>query len=178
MSTSATINDVDTNAKPSIIPELYDAVVFMVSKKVKNEDGTFTTETGVKVTTGDKPIKELREKKPDDILKEQQIRGYKVTSYEGLLELCGGDADEANYIMNRGIQGKINQCIQELATLDTDGNLAFQFVEGAFDSKEWIARETKRRNLSETEKMDKFVKNLDPVMQKMLAQLLASKGII
>jgi len=172
MSTSAVVPS-ETPVSIAVSPELITFAVYTVETEIKNADNTVSKAVALKHTSSDKEI--TKSKEDGTFLFEQSVTAYRVGSLEGLTELVP-DAEEAVNIINRGIQQKFNQKVKAFLTeVDAEGNPVFQQVEGAFDSKDWIQAETKRRNLSDTEKAMKFVNNLDPALKAMLAQMLAAQ---
>lgn len=89
---------------------------------------------------------------------QQSVRKYKTGSTTALHSLIN-DEEEENNIINRGIAAKFSQKVNsKLLETDDEGNLVFQPVEGVFDSLEWLQEETKRRNLSPLEKVERDLK--------------------
>jgi len=136
------------------------------------EDGQSIKDKSV-VSVND--FEDWQKKHPDETLAIQQsIRKYRFGSVEAFLKTID-DEEEAVNIINRGVAAKFSQKLNaKLLETDETGNLAFQPVEGVYDSLEWLQEETKRKNLTPIEKVERDLKkNLSALSGDDVAKLQA-----
>lgn len=105
---------------------------------------------------------------------QQSIRKYRFGSVQAFLNTID-DEEEAVNVINRGVAAKFSQKLNaKLLERDETGNLAFQPVEGVYDSLDWLQEETKRKNLTPGEKVERDLKkNAANMSQDDIAKAIA-----
>lgn len=163
----------------AIKPENQDYMVYLQL----NDDGTFKAKS---LVSGDFAKWEEAHKEDKPVWQRGfelpvTVRGYTVSSFEGLLQLIGGDAEEAVNIVNRGLKQKYSQKIN--ATLlevdEANKQLIYEPTGEVYDSRALLSEPTRRRNLSVEERFTRAVKDLPGIpadidadlIKKLLAQL-------
>jgi len=99
----------------------------------------------------------------------------------GIKEICPNEEEAANNF-NRGAKQKANNRLKALLTeVDADGKLKFDpstdLVNNVLDMREEIASESKRKVLTEEEKLDRFLADFPEAMRAaMKSAYLAQRG--
>lgn len=105
----------------------------------------------------------------------------RAKNYEGIKTICPNE-EEAAANFNRGAKQKANNRLKAILTeVDADGNLKFDpnsdLTNGVLDMTDEIASESKRKVLSEEEKLDRFLAPFPEAMRSaMKAAYLAQRN--
>lgn len=156
----------ENNVGQDVIAERTDYVVgYLIGKDEKT--GAQTKEPAFFVAGSEQVAKMVAEGKfEEDFTLTVSLPIAKTQA--GIEQICP-DVEERCNNFNRGAKQKgANRLKASLLAVDADGNLSFnpqeELTNGVFDLTSEIASPTKRKSLTEAEKVDRFLDNLPPAV--------------
>lgn len=183
MSTATT--NVTENVVTNVTSERYDVVVGYDLKKVKEDDKDVIKKVpAMYAHSSDEDQKNVKEAEaagtfqPDFTVTVSQPL---AKTFEGIKTICP-DEEEACNNFNRGAKQKgSNRLKATLLDVDQDGKFTFadsQLTNGVFDLTSEIASPTKKKSLTEEEKLDRFLASFpEAVRASMKSAYLSARAV-